>query len=316
MRDIEPREIESLLTAPPAAPRQSVWTDARDSNTPPAGHVPTAPGAALRPAVRIARCARHDAQHRSSWLEAVLLLLDKRKPAGSAKEVRKEPRRWAGGLAAVLLLALAAACGMPAPDTPLTIAVEQEDLVAVQRLLAAGADPDGFDGFGLTPLVRASRRGNVAMVEALLAAGASPSRFDRPPSRPGWTPLMNAAHKGQPAVIRALLAAGADANARASDGAVALTLAVCEPEPESVSALLAAGGDPRPGRGGSEALTTAVAFGLTENVTALLDHDPSLRVERSLRGRAALVLARIRGKKEILSRLGAASRSGLMAGRG
>lgn len=190
-------------------------------------------------------------------------------------------------------------CGMPKADTPLTLAADSGDAAEVRALLASGADPDGPDSFGLTPLVRASRRGHVEVVKALLAGGAHADLTDRIPSREGWTPLMNAVHKNQLEVVKALIAAGADVNARTSGGVTALMLASGDADPAVVKALLDAGADPRPGSGGSAALTNAVAAGEIETVKALLARAPDLELERGLRGSGALWLARIRGRREV-----------------
>ncbi len=124
-----------------------------------------------------------------------------------------------------LAAVLAAACGMPTPDTPLGLAADAGDVVRIQALVSHGADPNGFTNFGLTPLVIAARRGHVDAVRALLAAHADPNLRDSPPTRPGWTPLMNAVHKDQLEVVLTLLQAGADPNARSTDGNCALRLA-------------------------------------------------------------------------------------------
>src|SRR6185436_15626422 len=94
-------------------------------------------------------------------------------------------------------------CMRPEPDTPLTIAVERDDLAAVRELLAQGTAPDAPDSHGLTPLVRASRHGNLEIAHALLDAGASPDRNDGYIN--GWTPMMHAIHKDQPRVVELLV---------------------------------------------------------------------------------------------------------------
>jgi len=69
-----------------------------------------------------------------------------------------------------LLLAAGAAAG----DTTLLAASFVGNLPVVERLLAAGADPDLPSDRGHTPLVRAVARGHVDVVARLLANGASP----------------------------------------------------------------------------------------------------------------------------------------------
>jgi ankyrin repeat protein len=91
-------------------------------------------------------------------------------------------------------------------------AAERGDVAEIERLVAAGADPNVLVG-DWTPLLCAAERGHVAAIAALLAAGA---RVDGKASD-GWTPLSRAAVKGNTATVDALLSAGADvhqANAR------------------------------------------------------------------------------------------------------
>src|SRR5262245_42243960 len=144
-------------------------------------------------------------------------------------------------LATLLLgaaLTLLAGCGMPAPDTALTIAAESGDAASIRTLLARGADPNGKDTHGLTPLVRAARRGHYSAAEALLDGGADPNLFDSIWTRPGWSPLMNAVHKSQPRIVRLLIDRGADVNARTTDGTTPLALS----EDQEIAAMLRSAG--------------------------------------------------------------------------
>lgn len=93
-------------------------------------------------------------------------------------------RRAAALLCLAALGAAAAACGRP----PLHGAVSRGDVAEVERLLAAGTDPNpaetytqrGHSGasFRLTPLAIAAQRGDVAMIERLVGAGADPHWSD------------------------------------------------------------------------------------------------------------------------------------------
>lgn len=76
------------------------------------------------------------------------------------------------------------------------------DEKCVTRLVAAGADPNRADRFGVPALVQAREE----LVPALIAAGAKVNTKDAR----GWTPLHFAASRGN---VPALLAAGADVNA-------------------------------------------------------------------------------------------------------
>jgi ankyrin repeat protein len=131
-------------------------------------------------------------------------------------------------------------CGMPAADTPLTIASENGDAATVRTLLARGADANGKDSHGLTPLVRAARRGNYDAAVALLDGGADPNLFDSIWTRPGWSPLMNAVHKSQPRIVKLLIEHGADVNAHTTDGTTPLALS----EDKDIADMLVARLDP------------------------------------------------------------------------
>lgn len=76
-------------------------------------------------------------------------------------------------------------------------------------LLAAGAEVNARESYGIAPLYLAARSGDVEAVTILLAAGADV--HDRSAREAGGdTPLHNAAESGRPAVVKALLAAGAN----------------------------------------------------------------------------------------------------------
>jgi len=129
-------------------------------------------------------------------------------------------------------------CGMPAADTPLTIAAQNGDAAEVRTLLARGADANGKDSHGLTPLVRAARQGSYDAAVALLDGGADPNLYDSVWTRPGWSPLMNAVHKSQSRIVKLLIDRGADVNARAADGTTPLALS----EDRTIADMLVAAG--------------------------------------------------------------------------
>src|SRR5690606_39321673 len=58
-------------------------------------------------------------------------------------------------------------------DLPLLWAAYHSDVEMVKALLAAGADPDAANRFGMTPLMQASRYGDAEVIRALLDGGAS-----------------------------------------------------------------------------------------------------------------------------------------------
>lgn len=92
-------------------------------------------------------------------------------------------------------------------EQQLAAAIDSGSVVAVRRVLAAGADPNASHE-GTTPLVRAVRRGKSYVVELLCREGAKVSAADSE----GWTPLLWAIDAGEERVVRVLLKNGADAN--------------------------------------------------------------------------------------------------------
>jgi ankyrin repeat protein len=160
----------------------------------------------------------------------------------------------------------------------------------------------GRGGSAFPPLARAARAGSVERIDRLLAAGADPDVRDRGPN--GWTPLMHAVHKGQEAAVVRLLAGGARVDAASRNGTTALMLAAGQGETAIVDRLLAAGA--RPGAAtpfGATALGNAVAGGHAAVVRALLAADPRLRLGDSLPDRLSRLVARVRGDAEILALL-------------
>lgn len=119
------------------------------------------------------------------------------------------------------------------------IASAQGDVVAVERSLRSGVDPNAADALGWTALHWAAGRGHLAVVRLLISSGADvniatrsgnarhmltaePDTIERqvnderggdPPISPGpgrLTPLMLAAAGGHYGCVKALLEAGAD----------------------------------------------------------------------------------------------------------
>ena len=117
-------------------------------------------------------------------------------------------------------------------------AAYRNDLDAVKRLLAEGADPNAVNRFGVTPLHEAATVGNAAMLEALLDAGGDANAaFGE-----GETVLMTAAHAGDADSVKMLLAHGGQPDTTESwHGQTALMWAAIENHADVVQLLIDAG---------------------------------------------------------------------------
>ena len=122
--------------------------------------------------------------------------------------------------------------------TALHQAVRQDEVQAVERLLAQGADVNATDEYGRTPLHLAD---DPKIAEMLLAKGASLNA----PDNTGNTPLHIAAVYGNVEVMKLLIVKGAEVNARAPvSGWTPLHSAALQGQLEAAKVLLAAGADP------------------------------------------------------------------------
>jgi RNA polymerase sigma factor (sigma-70 family) len=153
--------------------------------------------------------------------------------------------------------------------TALCYAVSAGSTEAVERLLAAGADPDpaapgNWRGwFADRPLTVAAEKGHLDCLRLMLAAGADPS----------GAPLPRAAWNGHMEAVAALLDAGADIHSRDSFGNSALDWCVHTDRPELAGLLLGRGYDPATrGAGGQTALHLAAAHDRDRIAALLLQH--------------------------------------------
>ena len=146
-----------------------------------------------------------------------------------------------------LITVFAAACvaadlNAPSADgtTPLHLAVRDNDLAKVNKLLAAGADAKAANRYGITPLFLACENANPAIIERLLKAGVDPNSV----STEGETALMTVARTGVVEAARVLLDHGAKVDAREEwHGQTALMWAVDEQHPAMAKELIAHGAD-------------------------------------------------------------------------
>ena len=207
---------------------------------------------------------------------------------------RRTAGRWATAACALVLVAGAASAttawltrsesteiGAPGSEPPARVlldATRSDDHDAMRAALAAGADPNRAERFGITPLMVAAIRGDATSAALLLAAGAYPGRTDEY-GRTALvlavqygsadvlvrlveagaqvdvrmydfrrTPAMDAASRGDLEALAILAAAGADLDARDSSGRTVLQYAHDSPDPARVVArLLELGATAAPG---------------------------------------------------------------------
>jgi len=123
-------------------------------------------------------------------------------------------------------------------DEELCAAAGSGNVAEIERLIAAGANPNAFEGQeDLTSLQAASMNGRVAAIVELVRAGAHVNAK----SYHGVTSLMFAAVSGHTAAMDALIAAGADMNALDVDRHTALHMASIRGHVDAVRLLLDSG---------------------------------------------------------------------------
>ena len=166
----------------------------------------------------------------------------------------------------------------PLPDgsTALHWATHHDAIETMDLLVAAGANVNAVNDYGVMPLHLAATNGSAGAVERLVKAGANANA-----SLPtGETVLMTAARTGKADAVAALLSRGADPNGKqASRGQTALMWAAAEGHPEVVRLLLEKGAD----------LKARSTSGFTPLLFAA--REPSLDVVRQLVDRGAEVNA-------------------------
>jgi ankyrin repeat protein len=144
------------------------------------------------------------------------------------------------GLACGQVFAQAAGADADDGTTPLHWAVYNNDVRAVDKLLAARANVNARNDYGSTPLSEAAVVGNVEVIRKLLAAGAEVESANAD----GMTALMILARTSNVEAARLLLKNGARVNARETwRGQTALMWAAAEAQPAMVKLLIQSGAD-------------------------------------------------------------------------
>lgn len=170
---------------------------------------------------------------------------------------------------ALLLLGGAALTAQRLSDrsTPLLWAAHRDEIAEAEKLLAAGADPNIANDFGMTPLVAACTNGSDAMVGLLLKNGAKPNTA----IETGETPLLTCSRTGNVEAVKLLVEFGADVNAKEPSGQTALMWAIAEKHSDAAKALIAAHADVKAAtKQGFTPIHFAARVGDLESLKALL----------------------------------------------
>ncbi len=102
----------------------------------------------------------------------------------------------------------------PEAKSRIHLAYEERGVDGLREQLAAGADPNSLDEYGVSLLCYAVCRRDLPATRILIDAGA-----DIEIRRPGgWTPLIDAADGDSEEIVRLLVALGADVFAKNDDG--------------------------------------------------------------------------------------------------
>jgi uncharacterized protein len=141
------------------------------------------------------------------------------------------------------------------------------------QLLAAGAQADVANHYGITPLLLACQNGSEGLVRALLSAGADANVKQRG----GETALMIASRTGRLGAVQALIEKGATLDAQDRTGQTALMWAAAEGHADVIECLCQAGAAvPYRLKSGFTALLFAAREGKTAAVRALLKQGASV----------------------------------------
>ncbi|MDA7705759.1 ankyrin repeat domain-containing protein, partial [Rickettsiales bacterium] len=151
--------------------------------------------------------------------------------------------------------------------TPLHIAVHNNCVTVVDKLIEAGADKDKGDKNKLSPLHIAAHNNYATIVDRLIEAGADKDKDDKNNN----TPLHLAAFNGHTEVVKKLIEAGADKDKINKDQESSLHLAAYSGHIAIVEELIKAGADKDRGdKNGDTPLHIAAYKGHTEVIEKLI----------------------------------------------
>jgi len=173
--------------------------------------------------------------------------------------------------------------------TPLHWAVRRDNLVVLDQLLQAGADPDRANPYRVTPLWLACTNRNTTIIERLLAAGADPNAV----LVSNESVLMNCVRTGAVSAVEPLIRQGAEVNWRESDkGQTALMWSAASGYPEITRILIDHGADiTARSKNGFTPLLFAASSGDIESVRMLLQAGANINESTPEHGNALLVAA-------------------------
>ncbi len=168
-----------------------------------------------------------------------------------------------------MVMALATVSFIAPSRANLADAAMNQDAIALQSLLADGADPDSRGQYDTPAMHWLVRYNDLASARLLLNAGANPDIS----SRYGVTSLSLAVSNGNAPMVKLLLDAGANANTREHNGQTVLQTAADVGVIESVRLLVEHGAivDERDSVYGQTALMFATRAGHPDVVRFLLD---------------------------------------------
>lgn len=188
-------------------------------------------------------------------------------------------------------------------NTSLIVAVQNNELAAVQLLLAKGADPNLRDSTGAPVLIVAANAGSAPIVKALLDKGANANATNAD----GSAALLLAAGKGHRDIVKLLLAKGANVNATEPrgmfQGSTALMLAAMRGQTSIIETLLSRGAKVNVANvQGDTAIKLAASGGHTKAVALLLKRGANVD-SRDWLGTTPLMAAAMTGHVDMVKLL-------------